>query len=283
MRPAGVVYAGPGAGTRSALSAISALNAALGPAVTVTTVTRPAALAGADWHAGTAAIVFPGGADSPYARDLAGPPNASIRAYCEAGGAYIGLCAGAYYGCASLDFEPGTPLAVAGDRELAFFHGRALGAAVPGFAYETEAGAAAVTLAWRRHDDREGEGGGWRAAVDYCNGGPVFVAPDGARLPDADPVRGVTVLARYAGGVVDAGDASPAVAAAAAGGAAALRCAVGDGVAVLCGTHPELTPAGRWLEGAPAGLVGALEGGEAGRGAFWGGLLEAAGLKVKAL
>lgn len=280
MRPARavVVYTGPGAGARSALSAIAALNAALGPATTVTTVTRPAALASTDWHAGTAAIVFPGGADSPYARDLAGAPNASVRAFCEAGGAYIGLCAGAYYGCAAIDFEPGTPLAVAGGRELRFFGGRALGAAVPGFAYETEAGAAAVQLRWRRHDGV----GGWRTAKDYCNGGPIFVGDpqkDEGRLPDDDADAGVTVLARYAG--MEAGEASsPAVAAAAAGGAAALRCTVGAGVAVLCGTHPELTPARRWLEGggAPPDLVDALEAGEEGRAAFWEALLAAAGL-----
>ena len=36
------------------------------------------------------------------------------------------------------------------------------------------------------------------------------------------------------------------------GRAAALRCRVGKGVAVLCGTHPELRPARAWLLLAPA-------------------------------
>jgi len=44
----------------------------------------------------------------------------------------LGLCAGAYYGCARVVFEPGTPLEVVGDRELAFFPGVARGAAFPG-------------------------------------------------------------------------------------------------------------------------------------------------------
>jgi glutamine amidotransferase-like uncharacterized protein len=49
-----------------------------------------------------------------------------------AGGSYLGLCAGAYYGSSRVVFEPGTPLEVIGDRELAFFPGIARGAAYPG-------------------------------------------------------------------------------------------------------------------------------------------------------
>lgn len=52
--------------------------------------------------------------------------------FVHAGGRYLGLCAGAYYGCARVVFEPGTPLEVVGDRELAFFPGIARGAAFPG-------------------------------------------------------------------------------------------------------------------------------------------------------
>jgi glutamine amidotransferase-like uncharacterized protein len=48
------------------------------------------------------------------------------------GGGYLGLCAGAYYACARVEFEPGTRLEVVGDRELAFFPGIAQGAAFPG-------------------------------------------------------------------------------------------------------------------------------------------------------
>lgn len=271
MRTTVLVYTGPGAGARSALSAAAALEASL-PRAHVTTQAHAAALASTEWHASTAAIVLPGGADSPYARDLAGAPNASIRSFVEGGGTYIGLCAGAYYGCAAIDFEPTDPaLAVAGPRELAFFKGRALGAAVPGFEYETERGSAAVELAWRR----AAPNAPWRRARDYCNGGPVFVAADGASpLPDDDEDAGVRVVARYVGGVPPGP--SPAVAAARANGAAAVRCAVGAGVAVLCGTHPELSPAARWLD--PSSDVARALDACDGRPAFWDALCEAAGL-----
>ena len=52
--------------------------------------------------------------------------------YVKSGGSYLGLCAGAYYGCARVVFEPGTPLEVVGGRELQFFPGTARGAAFPG-------------------------------------------------------------------------------------------------------------------------------------------------------
>ena len=50
------------------------------------------------------------------------------------GGAYLGLCAGAYYGCSPVVFEPGSALQVVGDRELRFFPGTGEGAAYAGAA-----------------------------------------------------------------------------------------------------------------------------------------------------
>jgi hypothetical protein len=52
--------------------------------------------------------------------------------FVHSGGAYLGLCAGAYYACARVEFEPGSAMEVAGGRELSFFPGVARGAAVPG-------------------------------------------------------------------------------------------------------------------------------------------------------
>jgi hypothetical protein len=52
--------------------------------------------------------------------------------FVNSGGSYLGLCAGAYYACSSVQFEQGSRLQVLGDRELAFFPGIACGAAYPG-------------------------------------------------------------------------------------------------------------------------------------------------------
>lgn len=60
------------------------------------------------------------------------PMSLHAAEYVEGGGSYLGLCAGAYYGCSSVEFEPGSSMEVSGDRELAFFPGAAIGAAYPG-------------------------------------------------------------------------------------------------------------------------------------------------------
>lgn len=299
------VYSGEGAGMRSTLSALEALRASLPRAVAVSPLATADLLAGG-WAGSAALLVMPGGADLPYNRDLAGAGNALIRAFVSDGGAYLGLCAGAYYGCARVEFEPGseTGMAVVGPRELAFFPGAAVGAAVPGFAYESEAGAAAVSVVWRELGAPRGADTPpnaaqppWRSVRDYCNGGPVFTRADGEAWDEDDCFTAgglrVEVLARYERRRLD-GDGSaaprppttsPAPAAAAGGGVVALRASCGAGVAVLCGTHPELAPAGLWLGGGgeddggkAAALAADLDAGAAERKAFWEGLLAAAGV-----
>lgn len=71
-------------------------------------------------------FIMPGGADLPYCEKLNGEGNLKIRQFIEQGGAYLGICAGAYYGCAELDFV-GLGYSVKGNRELALFNGIAKG------------------------------------------------------------------------------------------------------------------------------------------------------------
>ena len=72
-------------------------------------------------------FVMPGGADLYYCEKLNGAGNAAIRAWAERGGAYLGICAGAYYACARVAWAVGTPREIAGGRELQFFAGQATG------------------------------------------------------------------------------------------------------------------------------------------------------------
>ncbi|MEG9531219.1 BPL-N domain-containing protein [Mannheimia indoligenes] len=71
-------------------------------------------------------LIMPGGADLPYCKKLNGEGNRKIRHFVEQGGAYLGICAGAYYGCAELDFI-GLDYSVKGSRELSLFNGVAKG------------------------------------------------------------------------------------------------------------------------------------------------------------
>ena len=182
-----------------------------------------AALLREPWAATCALLAVPGGADLGYCRALNGEGNRRIADYVRRGGAYLGLCAGAYYGCRRCEFEVGDRggLEVVGSRELAFFPGTCRGAAFRGFEYHGERGARPARL-----DICRGAFQGLvpRRTTSYFNGGGVFV--DAAKMED----QGVEVLATYAEETaVDGGESD----------AAAVLCRVGDGQALLFGPHPE--------------------------------------------
>lgn len=167
-----------------------------------------------------------------------------------------------------------------GERELAFFPGRAAGSIYSGFQYESEDGAVAAPLRFlcsspsspgapgSSYDDLEEEGmsaqPGWQQCVDYVNGGPGFCLLDGSPL--------APLLQQQPGAAANSDSSSGGHAAQQQleqqqllpgleciellatypehdGAAAALLCRVGSsgGRAVLCGSHPELHPS--WLSG----------------------------------
>jgi biotin---protein ligase len=165
---------------------------------------------------------MPGGGDLGYCETLNGTGNRRIRQFVEEGGAYIGFCAGAYFGSARCEFEVGKSLEVVGDRELAFFPGICRGSAFAGFKYGSEAGARAAELKVNKESLATG------AVPDvfrsYYNGGGVFV--DASKFSN----KGIEVLATYTEHLsVESGE----------GAAAILYCKVGEGAALLTGPHPE--------------------------------------------
>lgn len=157
---------------------------------------------------------------------LNGAGNRRITDFVRRGGAYIGFCAGGYYGAARCEFEVGHPergMEVVGSRELAFFPGTCRGGAFKGFRYASESGARAVRLGVRKDAF-----GGLEEALEnfrsYYNGGGVFV--DAATMTE----QGVEVLASYDEELdVEGGE----------GNAALVYCKVGAGGVILTGPHPE--------------------------------------------
>lgn len=151
---------------------------------------------------------MPGGRDIPYHKKFTGKINHEIKQFVEVGGSYLGICAGGYYGAASIAFDQGGPLEVVGERELSFFPGIAIGPAYTDkrFVYASEEGARIAKLSYKD-----------RIVDNYFNGGCYF--------QDADHYESVEVIARYAELPT-----SP---------AAIVKCSVGKGVALLIGTHPE--------------------------------------------
>ena len=157
-------------------------------------------------------FAIPGGADRPYADKLNGLGNERIGRYVRSGGRLLAVCAGAYYACRRIDFT-GADFAVKSPRELALFPGTAVGSmedlAAPYRMGDLRCAAATPITFSDEH----------QADVLYW-GGCRFVA-------DANE-SGFDVIARYSAVATPAN-------------AAAVRCAVGDGVAVLVGVHAEVT------------------------------------------
>jgi biotin--protein ligase len=96
-----------------------------------------AGIIGGDWRKNTDVLCIPGGAAAPYAKKLNGTGNDNIKAFVSDGGAYIGICAGAYYGAGSMEFDKNGPLEVVCENELNFFEVSAIGPAFGKFEYGT--------------------------------------------------------------------------------------------------------------------------------------------------
>jgi biotin---protein ligase len=167
-------------------------------------------------------LVMPGGADMGYCEVLNGHGNRLISQFVQRGGAYLGFCAGGYYGSKMCEFEVGNKrLEVVGSRELGFFPGTCRGCAFRGFVYNSEAGARAVNVKVNRTPLT---GGVPETFKSYYNGGGVFV--------DAETYKeqGVEILATYEEKLAVEGGQGP---------AAIVYRKVGSGSVMLTGIHPE--------------------------------------------
>jgi biotin--protein ligase len=163
------------------------------------------------WEEDCSLLIIPGGQDVYYHELLKGAPNQRIRSFVENGGVYIGICAGAYYGCSSLEFDVDHPLEVIGKRELEFFSGVARGPAYGygTFCYKSEKGGHISKL--KLHDES--------IAYAYFNGGCYFDS-----FIESDQV---SILAKYADIPNEP--------------AALIKAEIGKGRAILCGFHPEVS------------------------------------------
>lgn len=219
-----LVYSGKGSTTEGVRHNIESLRQLLSPYYAVVTVSE-SALLNDPWPAKTAMLVIPGGADLPYCESLNGKGTQIIRNFVRGGGKFMGFCAGGYFALARCEFETGDPeMEVSGPRELAFFPGTSKGCVHKGFVYESHAGSRAEALSV--NTAVLGELGSPDSATMYYNGGGMFM--------NASSYKNVEVLARYQGAtdVVDQ----------LADMAAVVCCKVGQGAAILTGTHPEYTP-----------------------------------------
>ena len=166
------------------------------------------------WEKQTALIIFPGGKDVPYHEALQGEALKKIRLFVENGGKYLGICAGAYFGCEQIEFEKGGPLEVIGKRELCFFPGKAIGPAygLNKFSYLEESGACIAPLNFASKSPS------YEAKI-YFNGGCLFELPK--ENPSIKPIACYSDLPNQPHAII--------------------QCHIGNGLALLSGVHPEFS------------------------------------------
>ncbi|PQE12546.1 biotin apo- ligase protein [Rutstroemia sp. NJR-2017a BBW] len=217
-----LVYSGNGSTVESVRHCLYTLRRLLSPSYAVIPVSETAILK-EPWTASCALLVFPGGADLGYCRSLNGEGNRRISQYVRRGGAYLGFCAGGYYGTSKCEFEVGNKqMEVVGPRELQFYPGTCRGGAFKGFQYHSEAGARPAEV---KIDQSAFKSGLVPQSLKiYYNGGGVFV--DAGKFKD----KGVETLATYVHPIEVEGGEAP---------AAVVYCKVGEGAAILTGPHPE--------------------------------------------
>ena len=174
----------------------------------------------------TKLLVMPGGRDLPFCQYLNGHGNQCIRKFIEAGGSYLGLCAGGYYGCEAIEFAKGdAELEICEQRELKLYPGIAIGPAFPGFCYNSMRGAQSVTISISKKSIISQNNDTFSSDIDqtnkayllsvYYNGGPYFTCPHST-------CETATVLASYSTGQ-----------------SAIVQSTVGSGRVILCGPHIE--------------------------------------------
>lgn len=202
-----LIYADMGADEVCVQETLSSLKLALSSSYLIKTVDRHF-LNDNDWEKSTYLIVVPGGRSLPYYRALR-KANKKIIEFVNAGGNYLGICAGGYYGSAKTLFEKGNNFEVICDGVLNFFPGVAEGSAygLGRFNYQNYSGAQIAKINTFNNE----------IYSVYYNGGCFFV--------NAEKYNNVKILAHYA----DIENNPTAI----------IQCKVGKGTAILSGVHVE--------------------------------------------
>src|SRR3989338_11408695 len=71
---------------------------------------QPEGVIEGSWQTQATCFVMPGGRDSPYVESLNFAGVTKIQDYVKEGGAYLGICAGAYFAANKIEFALGSPI-----------------------------------------------------------------------------------------------------------------------------------------------------------------------------
>ncbi|WP_347938803.1 BPL-N domain-containing protein [Rickettsia oklahomensis] len=165
------------------------------------------------WIQNTLLLILLGGRDLYYVQKLQGKGNLIIQNYLKNGGHFLGICAGSYYSGNYLAFAKGTNIEVIGERELKIFNGVIRGPLLAHYYYNSYKGARAAYLKINPKLKLN-----IKDCYIFYNGGGYFV--------DVENTKDTEIIASYEDSK-----------------AAIIKCAYGNGTAILSGVHLEYDPA----------------------------------------
>ncbi|KAH3884120.1 uncharacterized protein LOC127836209 isoform X2 [Dreissena polymorpha] len=94
-------------------------------------------------------LAIGGGYDLGLIEALGSRGMANIRDFVHSGGAYLGICSGAYFACDRIEFDKDGPLQVVGDRELKFFPGVCIGPLYNPYDYNSRKGSVVAHIGFK--------------------------------------------------------------------------------------------------------------------------------------
>jgi len=200
------IYQDLGAGVVSSVHAKKMLEEVLGNRYEIREINSQEIIQGA-WKENAVLLFMPGGRSSGYAKKLDGEGNKQIRQFVENGGAYLGICAGAYYGGSKVEFDKSAEHGYVFTRELSFYNGVIEGPTFYPFSYGSYEGASATPIVLPD---------GKKLTV-YYKGGCNFL--------EHEKCENVEILACYENDKV-----------------AIVKMPFGSGIVILSGVHFEIDP-----------------------------------------
>jgi glutamine amidotransferase-like uncharacterized protein len=125
---------------------------------------QPEEVIDGSWQIDAACFVMPGGQDSPYEEYLNPAGTFKIKSYVNAGGSYLGICAGAYFAAKKVEFALGSSIEINQKRSLNLYDGTASGPVLADYDYHSQKGARAAKVRCGR-----------KSLSLYFNGGGTFL------------------------------------------------------------------------------------------------------------
>ncbi|XP_033739935.1 biotin--protein ligase-like [Pecten maximus] len=172
-RPSNVlIYKGEGAKEENVEQLLKQISKYTSPAKYNIKTISPEETKKGTWTSSTALYVIGGGYDLGFIRALGDEGTLKIRDYVRAGGRYLGICAGAYFACNSIEFDKGGPQQVCGDRILRFFPGVCVGPVHGPYNYNVKVSARAVPI---QFSDPNWNPQQSTSLCGYFNGGGMFL------------------------------------------------------------------------------------------------------------